>query len=351
MLDPQPFAALTRFDQDTTDLLREMLSARHVHLGQLDRPYAERSFTARNYDSSIKALGLYMGAIGEVLPTRSVLERWRDDMAAGRMDEKTFSVRTINARLAAVRKLLRAVADDVMDITIKLVLRDWAAVEDAKAIVVQDKIEEDYGRRFKLGALNELIKSIDVSNLKGLRDRALIAVMAGAGLRVSEVVNLTLRDMFATENEHGQRGIRVRRGKHNKSRIVVLSGWSGWVTQAVKAYTDMLGLSAQEHPNERVFRGLKRGKGGGYLSTGTSLSARKVQKAVSDYRTDYMGEMVHIACHDLRRTYAKLCKQSGMSWEALRENMGHSSVVITENYVGHDVDWSERIPNWSIKLD
>jgi hypothetical protein len=39
-----------------------------------------------------------------------------------------------------------------------------------------------------------------------------------------------------------------------------------------------------------------------------------------------------------------------MSWEVLQANMGHGSVMITEKYVGLEVDWSERVPNWSIEL-
>ena len=42
--------------------------------------------------------------------------------------------------------------------------------------------------------------------------------------------------------------------------------------------------------------------------------------------------------------------QSGMSWEALRENLGHVSVKTTEDYVEHDVDWRERAPNWTIVI-
>ena len=71
---------------------------------------------------------------------------------------------------------------------------------------------------------------------------------------------------------------------------------------------------------------------------------------MNSYQAEYMDQLVTINCHDLRRTYAKLCKQSGMSWEALRANMGHSSVTVTEKYVGLEVDWSERVPNWTIEL-
>ena len=61
--------------------------------------------------------------------------------------------------------------------------------------------------------------------------------------------------------------------------------------------------------------------------------------------------VVHPACHDLRRTYAKISKQSGMSFEALRDNLGHASVVTTERYVGRDIDWSERVPNWTVRIE
>jgi len=247
--------------------------------------------------------------------------------------------------------------------TIKTVLRDWAAVEDAKATALadEDKTESDYGKRFTLEAAKRLIKSPDTRTIKGLRDRALIAVMLGAGLRVSEVANLTMRDMFGTVNSDGQQGIKVVRGKHNKTRVVVLNGWGSWVIKAVQAYTDAIGLTPLEHPSERVFRGVKVAKRGtvgkstrqamSYTSAGNKITPRNIEGAVSAYTADYNGQRVNVACHDLRRTYAKISKQAGMSWEALRANMGHSSVTITENYVGKDVDWSERVPNWTISID
>lgn len=341
--------AITRFDDATASAIAARLQEQHVRIGQLDRPTSERSITARNYDSAIRALGVYLADIGAPLPTKSILEQWRDSMLTGHAG-RVYTVSSVNARLAAVRKLLRAVADDSVDLTIKMVLNDWSKVADAKATTQQDKTETDYGRRLTHSSLSALIHSVDLNTLKGLRDRALIAVLAGAGLRVSEAASLTLRDVFLTTNESGQRGIRIRRGKHNKSRIVVLNGWNSWVFQAVEAYTGALGLSPMEKPDEYVFRGMKRERDGQYSSAGNQISDRSIQNAINDYEAEYQGAMVRIDCHDLRRTYAKLCKQSGMDWDALRENMGHSSVTITEEYVGKEVDWSERVPNWTIEL-
>lgn len=340
--------ALAHFDQDTTDALREALAQKHIDLAQHHLPNSERSHTARNYDSAIQQLGAFMAQGEHPLPTRGVLEQWRDKML-----HDGYAVRTVNAKLAAARKVLRGVADDVTSVQVKMVLRDWASVPDAKAIITSedDKTADDYGKRLTLPELQTLVNSIDTRKLKGLRDRAIIALMAGAGLRVSEVVALTLRDVFLTENERGQRGIKVRDGKHHKSRVVVLGGWNSWVIDAVEAYTNTLGKSPVSHPDATIFEGVKRVKGGRYASNGKLLSRRGAQRAVEAYSVQQPGGVIDIAAHDLRRTYAKLCKQHGMSWEALRANMGHSSVVITENYVGHEVDWSERVPHWGINLE
>lgn len=357
--------AIQTFNPSTVELISDMLKAQHARMAQLEKPTNQRSISARNYHSSIKAMGDYLADNNHSLPTKSVLESWRDDMLAGRVEVVTilkngtikteypvYSISSVKVKLSAARKLLRAVADDVTDMSVKMILNDWSKVADPKATVIQDKTETDYGRRISLDSLRTLVKSIPTKNIKGLRDRGLIAVMAGAGLRVSEAVNLTIADMLLTENEQGQRGIRIRIGKHHKSRIVVLNGWNSWVIRAVEAYLAHLELTPLENPTERVFRGIQREKGGKYstYTKSDTLTTRGAHRAIEDYKAEYMGEMVILSPHDLRRTYAKLSKQAGMSWEALRANMGHSSVTVTEKYVGLDVDWSERVPNWTIDL-
>lgn len=333
--------------------LRQVLAQQHSRLGQLEHPTAQRSLTARNYDSAIRALAAYMQAQNAPLPSRSVLEAWREDMLAGRILSERgtpLALRSINMRLAAVRKLLHNSAAEVLDVTVKLILRDWAGVADAKAIVQQDKLAEDYGLRLSRPELEALVNSIDGRTIKGLRDRALILVMAGAGLRVSEAVQLTLGDVFLTVNAAGHHGIRVRRGKHHKARIVALGSAQHPVLVTVQRYTSALGLVADETPQAHVFRGVQRAPGGAYNSLPQRLSVRGAERAVAAYPAPYRGGSVPVNAHDLRRTFAKLCKEAGMSWEALREQMGHSSVTITENYVGHEVDWAERLPGWTLHL-
>jgi site-specific recombinase XerD len=327
---------LTLFDPSANDQIRELLVQQHGRLAQSHLPVKARSSLARNYDVSISQFGEWMATTTHIMPTRSALEDWRDQMI---QDGK--AVRTVNARLAALRKLLRAVAADVTRIDVRLALESWADVKDAKATKVQDKTETDYGRRLKVKEVERLINSIPRSNIKGLRDRAMIAVMVGCGLRVSELVALTIKDFFLTSNDVGQRGVQVLHGKGDKKRVVVFGASSAWVVKAVATYTSALGLTPMLNGDQILFRQVQRVKKG-YASTENPLSIRTAQRAVEVYGYN---------AHDLRRTYAKLCRDAGMEWDSIRLNMGHSSVQTTERYVGTEVDWSKREPKWKITLE
>lgn len=351
----QSIIRLTDFDPATAQAVTALLIAKHRQLAQLDRQPFERSLTAKNYDSSIRACFAWLGS--DRLPTNGNLTQWRDEMADGLIRKeggKAYSVNTINARLAAVRKLLKAVAKDVVDLSAKFALQDWAAVQNLKPSVIQDKIEADYGRRLTIDSFEALVNSPE-SHLLGLRDRALIAVMGGAGLRVSEAVSLTMRDVFLARNTAypDQRCIHVRKGgKFGKQRVVVLNSWNSWLIQAVKAYTDALALDTDTHSDRAVFYGMVRTPNADqpYASNRRRLSARSAMRAVSRYEAEYQGEMVFISAHDLRRTYGKLCRQSGMAWEAIQKNYGHKHLKTTQDYVGREVNWEMRAPHWSIKL-
>lgn len=315
-------ADLTTIDHALVD---NLLHEAHTRLAQHDLPTSKRSSKAKNYDSAIRGLKEYMVTYGKPLPSRLVLEGWRDAMLSA-----DKSVRTVNARLSAVRQLLHLVADETTNMELKLVIRDWLKIPIVKEIKKQDAIEQDYGVRLTLPQLATILNSIPVDTERGLRDRALVALMSGCGLRVSEACALTMRDIFLTANKAGERGINVRRGKHDKQRVVVVDQ-NSWVFAAVQAYTDYLELEMLSTPDHLIFKG----------AGDKPISTRTAERAVEQHG---------INAHDLRRTYAKLCRERGMSWDALRENMGHSSVQVTEAYVGKDVDWSDRVPEWSVRL-
>jgi site-specific recombinase XerD len=321
--------------------LAAILQTAAAHIAQSQLPSSHRSLTAKAYASAFQAFYAWAQENHHSTPSKIVLEAWRDQMA-----RSGVATSTINTRLAALRKLLNAAADDIIDVNWKLTLRDWAKVKSAKPISKGDMIEEDYGRRLTIDQVTQLFDLIGVDHLRALRDRAVVALGVGAGLRVSEIVGLTVRDVFFTQHK-GVYGIRVRRAKHSKARIVVLGDINVWVLRTVREYCDASGLETQQASEERVIRGVRKARAKTYSSIGIGLSTRQVQDLLSDYTlVDEAGAQFVVRPHDLRRTYAKLSSET-MTFSALRDQLGHATIAQTERYVGQTVDWSERLLNWS----
>lgn len=76
------------------------------------------------------------------------------------------------------------------------------------------------------------------------------------------------------------------------------------------------------------------------------VKVRAVQHALERYVIPSLGRAVR--AHDLRRTYAHITQRHGMDWDALRSNLGHSSLRVTEKYVGLAVSWDARIVDWTL---
>lgn len=332
---------LTQFDATTSQAIVGMLAAQHEALAQWHRPRSQRSLTAVNYDSHLQALGSYMRFHGDTLPTRIVLERWRDDMDDGVILSargEPYANKTINARLAAARKLLRGVAADTTNIQVKLVLESWSNIRDAKPISIQDYTESDYGTRLSQEALQQYISSPDTTTLLGNRDRLLLALLGGAGLRLTEAINLRVSDVRVQLGNHY--GIRIRKGKHNKSRVVVLGDRDHWLFKVIDEWLNMMPIAA----HEPLLWSFRRAKGDVYLKQ-KKLSARRAQQIVMQYPAWHEGEWITISAHDLRRTVAKLWRAAGMAWEAIQLNLGHKYLSTTQDYVGRDdIDYSLRVP-------
>lgn len=322
--------------------LAAILQSAADHVAQSHLSPSERSLTARAYASAFQAFYAWAQDTGQALPSKITLETWRDYMV-----KSDVPVSTVNARLAALRKLLDTAADLIVDVQWKLTLRDWTKVKSAKAIQSSDRLEEDYGRRLTVSQVSQLFDLIGTHHLRALRDRAIVALGVGAGLRVSEIVGLTVRDVFFTQHK-GVYGIRVRRAKHSKARIVVLGDASVWVLRMVRDYCDASGLETQTPSDSRVIRGVRKARAKTYSSIGSGLTTRQVQEILGDYPlTDDTGARFVVRPHDLRRTYAKLSHDQKMPFSALRDQLGHATIAQTERYVGTTIDWSERLLSWS----
>jgi integrase len=177
-----------------------------------------------------------------------------------------------------------------------------------------------------------LLNTPDASTTKGLRDRAILAVLLGCGLRRSEVAALTVGHV---QQRDGRWCIVDLVGKHGRVRTIPVPTW---VKVATDAWTSAAGVT-----DGHVFRPVDRaGK-----AQGAALSEKVVWQLLQPYAL--AAGVPGIAPHDCRRTCAKLCRAAGGELEQIQLLLGHASVQTTERYLGTKQDLVHA-PNDGIKL-
>jgi integrase len=161
-----------------------------------------------------------------------------------------------------------------------------------------------------------LINCPDPATLKGKRDRALLALLVGCGLRRAEAVALTTDHL---QQRDGRWVIIDLRGKHGRLRTIAVPAW---VKQAVDLW-----YAASAITGGQILRSLNRH---GQIM-GDSLSPQAVL-AVAVLYGKQLG--LRLRPHDLRRTCAKLCRSGGGELEQIQLLLGHASIQTTERYLG-----------------
>jgi len=147
-----------------------------------------------------------------------------------------------------------------------------------------------------------------------IRDLALLAVMYGCGLRVSETTGLNLHDVDLHQFE-----LRVF-GKGRKERIVPLPEGA---VQYLQAYLTER-MAADEEP--AVFLN----------KFGKRLSVRSVQRMLKE-RALLTGADISVTPHRLRHSFATHLLAGGVDLRAIQELLGHASLATTERYTHLDI--------------
>ena len=165
-----------------------------------------------------------------------------------------------------------------------------------------------------------LLAQVNPRSTTGLRNRAMLQVMLGAGLRVSEVVALMPRDV---DLEEGM--IRVNNGKGGRDRVVpVDQGTAGWL-QAWAEKRVALRLNGRR----RFFCAVRRTPLGS--EPGRPITVRTVQVLVSRLAKK-AGIDKQVTPHVLRHTYATRLLDGGFTIREVQELLGHSDVSTTMVY-------------------
>ena len=153
-----------------------------------------------------------------------------------------------------------------------------------------------------------------------LRDRVILELLYGTGIRVSELVGLKISSLDLSQP--GEGWIRVQ-GKGNKERLVPLGGKA---FEALQAHFEKRGMSLAER--ER-FLFVKTCAKAGDLNK--PLTARSVQRIVKKY-AQKAGLMKKVTPHTLRHSFATHLLEEGAGLRGIQEVLGHSSLSTTQRY-------------------
>jgi len=154
----------------------------------------------------------------------------------------------------------------------------------------------------------------------GRRDRALLEVLYGSGLRVSEAVSLDLEDL---RWEGGELTLRVREGKGGKDRVVPLG------SRGAKAIEDYMRVRERLRPKADP-QALFLSRRGGRLG---DRSARELvyQRCLAT------GARARIGPHGLRHSFATHLLESGCDLRTIQKLLGHTSLSTTQRYTHLDI--------------
>lgn len=170
-----------------------------------------------------------------------------------------------------------------------------------------------------------VISSVDLSQPQGHRNRAIIEMLYSCGLRVSELVNLRISDLFFDEGF-----IRVI-GKGNKQRLVPVGEPA---EKAVSLWMDIRKLHPIIAGNEDYIFLNRRGR----------KMTREMVFLIIKEQASIAGISKVISPHTFRHSFASHMVENGADLRVVQQMLGHESILTTEIYTHIDrKKWQETI--------
>ena len=217
-------------------------------------------------------------------------------------DEAPYRSASVARRLSAVRSFHR------------FLLREGATTDNPARAVVQPRVPRGLPRPLSIDDMAALLDAPATGTPEGLRDRAILELLYGAGLRVSELVGLDVDDVDLEEG-----AVRVL-GKGGREREVPLGTFG---REAVSAYL------SRARPT--IASAGSRGALLLNLRSGTRLVRQSVGRIVAA-GADAVGIDKRVTPHTLRHSFATHLLEGGADVRVVQELLGHASVATTQVY-------------------
>lgn len=282
-----------------------------------------------NWDSLIKSFSTYL-RIERSLSTNTI-ESYSNDLNKLSDFLTPKSISATKVRLNDLKDFITSISEILSETSqsriisaiksfYKFLLIENLIQTDPSENLVSPKIGRKLPNVLTIEEINLIINSVESNNV-GIRNRAIIEIIYGCGLRVSELTNLLLSNLFLKQGY-----IKIV-GKGNKERLSPIG------SLAIDSLNDFLtnvrpGLKINNKFSDHVF----------INNRGTSLSRSMIFKMIKKY-TLKANIKKDISPHSLRHSFATHLVEGGANLRAVQEILGHSSITTTEIYTHLDSDY------------
>lgn len=168
-----------------------------------------------------------------------------------------------------------------------------------------------------LDEIEQLMSVIDMSTKEGQRNKAIIEVLYGCGLRISELIGLRFSDLYLDE------GFVKVEGKGGKQRLVPISHTA--IKELKNYMTDRMQTNVKKGSEDVVFLSKR----------GTSISRIMVFHFIKQY-AEMAGIKKNISPHTFRHSFATHLLEGGANIRAIQLMLGHEKITTTEIYTHID---------------
>lgn len=217
------------------------------------------------------------------------------------LDNKKYKKTSVSRKLSSLRTFYKF-----------LVLNNYSD-NNPFLLISSPKKEKRIPKFINYQGIDEIFNIPDINTIEGQREKVILEILYGSGIRVSELVNIKIKDI-----DFSNKTILIF-GKGNKERIVPFGEYA---LEALNIYVD----DAREKYLE--------GKSSDYLIVGkneTQLTTRRIEQIIDNLIKKTSIKM-NITPHMFRHTFATHLLDNGCDLIAVQELLGHESLSSTEIY-------------------
>lgn len=266
--------------------------------------------TLRNYTSDLGQFHDF------VAPPRK--DGSRDEVPVEQMDNITIRewMSLLNSENLKKTSIARKLAS--LRTFFQFLVREGVLEMNPAKLVTTPRIERKLPTHLSMEDIVRFIETPDLNTDLGKRDRAILEFLYATGMRVSELVNLNLRDI-----DYKEKLVRVT-GKRKKQRILpfgepALQSLMYYLNEA--RHELLQNTPPHERDDNAVFLNYK----------GTRISERSVGRMVDKYIKE-CPEVKNISPHSLRHSFATHLLDSGADLRDIQELLGHARLSTTQIY-------------------